>query len=104
MCQMKDLPGTCWPDGGISWLVNQKRDDRTPPQTRVNGVGREQQQAHIVTCGTCWCERWWSYVLWVFFFRGELGFLDCDDICMCIVNKHFEFLEFVSNSFYVGLK
>ena len=20
-------------------------------------------------------------------FRGELGFLNCDDICMCIVNK-----------------
>ena len=30
-----------------------------------------------------------------FCFRGELGFLDCDDICMCFVNKHFEHLEFV---------
>ena len=34
-----------------------------------------------------------------FFLRGELGFLDCDDICMCVVNKHFELLEFVFNSF-----
>ena len=34
----------CWPDGEISWLVNQKRDDRTPPQTRVKGVGRQQQR------------------------------------------------------------
>ena len=25
-----------------------------------------------------------------FCFRDELGFLDCDDICMCVVNKHFE--------------
>ena len=25
-------------------------------------------------------------------FRGELGFQDCDDICMCVVNKHFEIL------------
>ena len=24
--------------------MDQKRDDRTPPQTRVNGVGRQQQQ------------------------------------------------------------
>ena len=23
-------------------------------------------------------------------FRGELGFLNCDDICMCVVNKRFE--------------
>ena len=25
---------------------------------------------------------------WCFCFRGELGFLNCDDICMCVVNKH----------------
>ena len=25
-------------------------------------------------------------------FRGELGFLKCDDICMCVVNKQFELL------------
>ena len=29
------------------------------------------------------------------FFRGEHGFLNCDDICMCVVNKQFELLEFV---------
>ena len=28
-------------------------------------------------------------------FRGELGFLDCDDIVMCVVNKQFQLLEFV---------
>ena len=28
------------------------------------------------------------------FFRGELGFLNCDDICMCVVNKLVELLEF----------
>ena len=37
-------------------------------------------------------------------FRGELGLLHCDDICMCDVNKHFELLEFVFNSIYVDLK
>ena len=39
-----------------------------------------------------------------FDFRGELGFLDCDDICMCVVNKQFELLEFVSESVYVDLQ
>ena len=36
--------------------------------------------------------------------RSELGFLDCDDSCMCVVNKQFELLEFVVNSVYVDLK
>ena len=48
--------------------------------------------------------RCWSYVLCVFYFRGELGFLDCNDICMCVVNKHFELLEIVFNSVYVYMK
>ena len=34
----------CWPDGGINWLVDQMRDDWTPPQTRDKGVVRQQQQ------------------------------------------------------------
>ena len=41
---------------------------------------------------------------WCFGFRGELGFLNCDDVCMCIVNKQFELLEFVSESVYVDLQ
>ena len=35
-----------------------------------------------------------------FGFRGELGFLNCDDVCMCVVNKQFELLE----SVYVDLQ
>ena len=35
-------------------------------------------------------------------FRGELGFLNCDDICMCVVNKQLELLEF--DSVYVDLQ
>ena len=35
--------------------------------------------------------------------RTVLGLLNCDDICMCIVNKQFELLEFVFNSVYVDL-
>ena len=37
-------------------------------------------------------------------FRGELGFLNCDDICMCVVTKQFEPLEFVFDSVYVDLQ
>ena len=32
------------------------------------------------------------------------GFLNCDDVCMCVVNKQFELLEFVSESVYVDLQ
>ena len=39
-----------------------------------------------------------------FGFMGELGFLNCDDVCMCVVNKQFELLEFVSESVYVDLQ
>ena len=41
----------------------------------------------------------------MFFALGvSLVFLDCDDICMCVVNKHFELIEFVFHSVYVDLK
>ena len=33
--------------------------------------------------------------VWCVCFRGERGFLNCDDIRMCVVNKQFEHLEFV---------
>ena len=39
-----------------------------------------------------------------FCYRGEFGFLNCDAICMCIVNKQFELLEFDFNSVYIDLK
>ena len=42
--------------------------------------------------------------LWCFGFRGEPGFLNCDDVCMCVMNKQFELLEFVSESVYVDLQ
>ena len=37
-------------------------------------------------------------------FKGELDFLNCDDICMRVVNKQFEILEFVFDSVYVDLQ
>ena len=39
-----------------------------------------------------------------FCFRGVLGFLNCDDICMCVMNKQLELLEFVFDSIYVYLQ
>ena len=37
-------------------------------------------------------------------FKGEHGFLICDEICMCFVNNQFELLEFVFESIYVDLQ
>ena len=34
-----------------------------------------------------------------FDFRGELGFRNCNDVCMCVVNKQFELIEFVLSLF-----
>ena len=41
---------------------------------------------------------------WCFDFRGELVFLNWDDICMCVVNKQFEILEFIFESVYIDLQ
>ena len=38
-----------------------------------------------------------------FCFRGGLGFLNCDNICMYVVNIQFVLFEFVCNSVYVDL-
>ena len=37
-------------------------------------------------------------------FRDDFGFLNCDDICMCDVNKQFKLFEFVFDSVYVDLQ
>ena len=37
-------------------------------------------------------------------FRGELGFLNCDDICLCVANKQFELFEFVFDSVDVDMQ
>ena len=37
-------------------------------------------------------------------FSCELGFMNCDDICMCVVNKQFEVLECVFDSVHVDLQ
>ena len=42
--------------------------------------------------------------LCVFALGVSLGFLNCDDICMCVVNKQFELLEFAFYSVYVDMQ
>ena len=37
-----------------------------------------------------------------FYFRGDLGFLNCDDFGMYVVNKQLELLEFAFESVYVS--
>ena len=37
-------------------------------------------------------------------FRGEPGCLNFDDICMCVVNKQFELIQFAFDSVYVDLQ
>ena len=44
------------------------------------------------------------FTLGVFALGVEIGFLNCDDICMCVVNKQFELLEFVFDFVYVDLQ
>ena len=39
-----------------------------------------------------------------FDFKGELGFLNCNDICMCVVNKQFQLVEFVFDSVHVDMQ
>ena len=58
-----------------------------------------------LSCATCRCSRCGEVMyFWCVCFRGELSFLNCDDICMCVVNKQFEVLEFVFYSVYVDLQ
>ena len=44
-----------------------------------------------------------GYVMyfWIVYFRGELSFLHCDDICMCVMNKQCELLQFVFDNLTV---
>ena len=44
-----------------------------------------------------------SYCCEVMYF-GCLAFLNCDDVCMCVVNKKFALLEFVFDSIHVDLQ
>ena len=62
--------------------MDHKREHRAPPLARIMGVGRQQQPTSCIVqpIGAHGGEVMYFGCFW---FRGELGFLDCDDICMC---------------------
>ena len=67
----------------------------------VSNEGNEPTSCLVQPIGAHCCEVMYFRC---FGFRGELGFLNCDDVCMCVVNKQFELLEFVSEAVYVDLQ
>ena len=67
----------------------------------VSNECNEPTSCLVQPIGTHGCE---VMYFWCGCFRGVPGFLHCDDICMCVVNKQFELLEFVFDSVYVDLE
>ena len=55
----------------------------------------------VRTVGAHCCELMY---FWCVYFRDEIGFLNCDDICIRVVNKQFELLEYVFDSVYFDLQ
>ena len=66
-----------------------------------NVVFNEPTSCHVQPIGTHGCEVMYFGCVC---FRGHLGFQNCDDVCICVVNKQFELFEFVFDSFYVDLQ
>ena len=50
----------------------------------VSNECNEPTSCLVQSIGAHCCE---VMYFWCFGFRGELGFLNCDDVCMCVVNK-----------------
>ena len=59
-----------------------------PTSSRVQHIGTHGGEVMYFGCVCC---------------GGELGFQNCDDICMWVVNNQFGLLEFVFDSVYVDL-
>ena len=89
-------------DGEAGWWTT-SGNIGLPLLARVMGVGSQQQptsclvQPIVAHC----CE---VMYFGCFDIRGELDFLNCDHVCICVVNTKFELLEFVSESVYVDLQ
>ena len=77
-CCVVYITGRMYVCCGECYVVFNECDE--PPSCLVQPIG-----AHCCEVMYCGC----------FGFRGDLGFLNCADICMCVVNKQFELLEFV---------
>ena len=66
-----------------------------------NIVSNDPTSCLVLPIGSNCCE---VMYFGCFGFRGELGFLNFDNVGMCVVNKQFELLEFVFYSVYVELQ
>ena len=78
--------------------INSRRYDCC---SECNGVSNESTSCLVQPIGAHCCEvMYFGY----FGLRDELDFLNCDDVCMCVVNKEIELLEFVSESVYDDLQ
>ena len=67
----------------------------------VSNESDEPTSCIVQPIGTHDCE---VKYFWCVCFRGDLGFLNCYDTCMCVVNKQFQLLEFVFDSVDVDLQ
>ena len=83
--------------------MDHKREHRTPPLAKIMGVGR-YQQTHNCPVQSVEAHGGEVMYLWSVCFRGEFGLPNCDYICMFVVNKQFELLEFVFDSVYGDLQ
>ena len=65
----------------------------------VRGCAVSRRYINVCNCGM-------FNVVYVYLdhFKGMLGFLNCDNVFMCVVNKQFELLEFVFETVYVDLQ
>ena len=68
-------------------LVSHECNEPTPCLVHPNGVHGGKVMYFVMFC-----------------FRGDICFLNCDDICICVVNKHFGLLKFVFDSIHVDLQ
>ena len=78
------VEGVCCSESNV---VSDECDERTPALCTLSGT----HGGEVI-------------YLWSACFRDELGFLNCDHICMCVVNKQFELLWFVFDSLFVDLQ
>ena len=81
--------------------INSRRCVCCSECNRVSNECNEPTSCLVQPIGAHCCE---VMYFGCFGFRGRLGFLNCDDVCMCVVNKKSELFEFVFDFVYVDLQ
>ena len=67
--------------------------------SECNVVSNESTSCIVQPIGSHCCEVMYFSC---FGYRDELGFLNCDDVCMWVVNKQFELLKYVFITFMLA--